>query len=155
MKAANKTEDSFNRVKADGSKGDVRERDTVSGTSSDIERKNYVVKAKDSNVKKQKGKGGTSSDGKGGRKQGFVKTRMLKAFAKKKEEDSQTNVSQTVKEAVKGRALLLLKKSVTTVLPAFLGLFAVVALVGTIVVAVLAVIYNSQIGRASCRERVF
>ncbi len=146
MKAANKTEDSFNRVKADGSKGYVRERDTGSGTSSDIERKKYVVKAKDSNVKKQKGKGGTSSNGKGGRKQGFVKTRMLKAFAKtKKEEDSQTNVSQTVKEAVKGRALLLLKKIVTTVLPAFLGLFAVVALVGTIVVAVLAVIYNSPL----------
>ena len=146
MKEASKTEDNFNRVKADGSKGDVRERDTGSGTSSDIERKKYVVKAKDSNVKKQKGKGGTSSDGKGGRKQRFVKTRMLKAFAKtKKEEDSQTNVSQTVKEAVKGRALLLLKKIVTTVLPAFLGLFAVVALVGTIVVAVLAVIYNSPL----------
>ena len=146
MKAANKTEDSFNRVKADGSKGYVRERDTGSGTLSDIERKKYVVKAKDSNVKKQKGKGGTSFDGKGGRKQGFVKTRMLKAFAKtKKEEDSQTNVSQTVKEAVKGRALLLLKKIVTTVLPVFLGLFAVVALVGTIVVAVLAVIYNSPL----------
>lgn len=84
MKAANKTEDSFNRVKADGSKGYVRKRDTVSGTSSNIERKKYVVKAKDSNVKKQRGKGGTSSDGKGGRKQRFVKTRMLKAFAKKR-----------------------------------------------------------------------
>ena len=83
---------------------------------------------------------------KGGRKQGFVKARMLEAFAKaRREEDNQTNVSQTVKEAVKGRALLLLKKIVTTVLPAFLGLFAVVALVGTIVVAVLAAIYNSPL----------
>ena len=71
---------------------------------------------------------------------------MLEAFAKaRREEDNQTNVSQTVKEAVKGRALLLLKKIVTTVLPAFLGLFAVVALVGTIVVAVLAAIYNSPL----------
>lgn len=146
IKTAIKTEGSFHRVKANGSKGKVREIDTGLGASSDMERKKYVVKAKDSNVKRQKGKGGTPSGGKGGKKQGFVKTRMLEAFAKaRREEDNQANVSQTVKEAVKVRALLLLKKIATTVLPAFLGVFAVVALVGTIVVAVLAVIYNSPL----------
>lgn len=146
MKTAIKTDGSFNRVKANGSKGKVRKIDTGSGTSSDIECKKYVVKAKDSNVKKQKGKGGTPSGGKGGRKQGFVKARMLEVLAKaRREEDNQANVLQTVKEAVKVRALLLLKKIAATVLPVFLGVFAVVALVDAIVVAVLAVIYNSPL----------
>lgn len=146
MKAAIKNESISDRAKTNGSKGYIKGRDTGSGTSSDIERKKYVVKAKDSNVKKQKGKGGTSSGGKGGRKQGFVKARMLEAFLKaRREEDNQTNATQTVKEAVKVRALLLIKKIAATVLPAFLGVFAVVALVGTIVVAVLAVIYNSPL----------
>lgn len=146
METTIKNESISNRVKTNGIKGNGRERDRGSGTSSDMERKKYVAKAKDSNVKKQKGKGDTSSAGKGGRKQGFVKTRMFEVFAKARgEEDNQTNVTRTVKEAVKGRALLLIKKIAATVLPAFLGVFAVVVLVGAIVVAVLAVIYNSPL----------
>lgn len=145
-KAAVKTESGIYHVKTNHSKDKGRKTDAESRHSRDTEHKKQVVKAKSSNVKKLNGKDGSCSGSKGGGKQGFVRARMLEVFAKaRREEDDQANVSQTVKEAVKVKALLLLKKIATTVLPTFLGVFAVVALIGTIVVAVLAVIYNSPL----------
>ena len=120
-----------------------RERDKGSRSSYELERRKKSVKARESSLKKSKG-GGTD---KTGRKNGFVKARMLEAFlaGKRRDDENEQTVVRNIRETVKAGALMLAKKIAVSVLPVILGIFSVIALVGVIVVAVLGVIYNSPL----------
>ena len=119
-----------------------KDRDKDNRSSSELERRKKSVKARESSLKKSKG--GTDKTGK---KNGFVKARMLEAFlaGKRRDDENEQTVVQNIRETVKAGALMLAKKIAVSVLPAFLGIFSVIALVGVIVVAVLGVIYNSPL----------
>lgn len=111
----------------------------------EVARRKAVVKAKDSNIKKKDGtsKGGKESSKNTGR--GSRKSRMIAVFMRnlRASEEEKSTVKQAAKDKVKRELAILIKKIVTTILPAFLALFSVIALCGVVVVALLAVIYNS------------
>ena len=113
--------------------------------ASDIERRKQSVKAKDKTVGKKKT--GKSVGKPASHKQGAVKMRMLEAFlsGRCKEDENQQTTLQSMKETVKSAALMLIKRVAAALLPGFLGIFSVIALVGIVVVAVLGVIYNSPL----------
>ena len=77
----------------------------------------------------------------------FVKGRMIDSFLEKfqSEREKQKNIITSTKEAAKATAILLVKQVVTFLAPILLGLFALVSVVGIVVVAILAVIYNSPL----------
>ena len=120
-----------------------RDRDKDSRSFAELERRKKSVKARETNLKKPKG----SDAYKSGRKNGFVKARMLEAFlaGKRREDENDQTVVQSIKETVREGALMLAKKIAVSVFPAFLGIFSVIALIGVIVVSVLGVIYNSPL----------
>ncbi|MCM1158980.1 MAG: NlpC/P60 family protein [Clostridium sp.] len=76
-----------------------------------------------------------------------VKSRMIESFMQnfRQEQEEKKKGAQSVKEAAKAQAALLVKRIVAAVAPAFLTLFGVVGIVAVIVVAILAVIYNSPL----------
>ena len=118
--------------------------------ASDIKKRKQSVKAKDKGTshkhsgRKYPGKSVRKADSHGG---SAVKMRMLEAFlsGRRKEDESQQTVIQSMKESAKSAALMLIKRVATALLPGFLGVFSVIALVGIVVVAVLGVIYNSPL----------
>lgn len=77
----------------------------------------------------------------------FVKDRMIDSFLEKfqSEREEQKNIITSTKEAAKAAAILLVKQVVTFLAPILLGVFALVSVVGIVVVAILAVIYNSPL----------
>lgn len=88
---------------------------------------------------KENGRSGTSS---------FVKSRMIESFLDKfqtEKEDGQGGLVEGTAKTAKSAAFLLVKQVAAFLAPIFLILFGVVAVVGIIVVAVLAVIYNSPL----------
>lgn len=113
----------------------------------EIARRKASVKAKESNLKKKdggsKGEGGKKSSGSKGAKS--TRSRMIATFISnmRASEEEKLSVSQAAKQTVKREFAILIKKIMATILPGFLGLFSVIALCGIVVVAVLAVIYNS------------
>ena len=126
--------------------------------ASDIEKRKKSVKAKEKGSVKAKEKGPTQksfSKMRSGKRTGNagthgrsgIKMRMLEAFlsGRRKEDESQQTVMQSMKESAKSAALMLIKRVATALLPGFLGVFSVIALVGIVVVAVLGVIYNSPL----------
>ena len=110
-------------------------------------RRKAGVKAKESNLKKKAG-GPQSNKGKGlsGHKgASSARSRMIASFISnlRSGEEEKQSLAQAAKQTVKRELAMLIKRIVTTVLPSFLGLFSVIALCGIVVVALLAVIYNS------------
>lgn len=111
------------------------------------------IKMRKSGPSGKSAKGGRKSSSKGKEKSSqkngsFVKERMLESFLGKlqteQEYDQGGMIDGTVKSA-KAAAMLAVKKIVAALAPFLLGLFAMVAIVGVIVAAVLAVIYNSPL----------
>lgn len=86
----------------------------------------------------EKGSSGASS---------AVKSRMIESFLQNfsQEQEEKKSVAQTMKEAAKEQAALLVKRILAAAAPSLLALFGVVSIVGIIVVAILAVIYNSPL----------
>lgn len=84
---------------------------------------------------------------KGKRANGIVKERMIDAFLEKfqAEREEQKDLVTSTKEAAKAAALLLVKQLAAAAAPFLLVVFTVIAIVGVIVVAILAVIYNSPL----------
>lgn len=125
-----------------------KERESAADRAGSMERRRAAAGIKDRREKKtdkkekkkdvDRGNGGTSS---------AVKSRMIKSFMQnfRQEQEEKKSVAQTVKEAVKEQAALLVKRLVAAVAPAFFTLFGVVGIVAVIVVAILAVIYNSPL----------
>lgn len=113
----------------------------------EIARRKASVKAKESNLKKKdggsKGDGSKKSSGTKGAKS--TRSRMITTFISnmRASEEEKLSVSQAAKQTVKREFAILIKKIIAMILPGFLGLFSVIALCGIVVVAVLAVIYNS------------
>lgn len=122
-----------------------RKRHDSSASYSDIEKRKSTIKAKSHSQVKTKNTGGGSE--KAVKNHGFIKARMLEVFLanKRRDDENQQTVALSMKESVKAAALMIAKKIAVSVLPAFLGIFSVIALVGIIVVAVLGVIYNSPL----------
>lgn len=116
-----------------------------SASYSEIEKRKSAIKAKSHSQVKTKNTGGGSE--KAVKNHGFIKARMLEVFLanKRRDDENQQTVALSMKESVKAAALMIAKKIAVSVLPAFLGIFSVIALVGIIVVAVLGVIYNSPL----------
>ena len=127
------------------SRYDRRKRHDSSASYSDTEKRKSAIKAKSHSHVKTKNTGGSSE--KAVKNHGFIKARMLEVFLanKRRDDENQQTVALSMKESVKAAALMLAKKIAVSVLPAFLGIFSVIALVGIIVVAVLGVIYNSPL----------
>lgn len=105
-------------------------------------------------VKEKRGKSNIDSKESSKRKEshglgvnGAVKGRMIDTFLEKfqSEQEEQKDFITSTKETVKATALLLIKQAVVFVTPFFLGAFALISIVGIIVVAILAVIYNSPV----------
>ncbi|MCM1236879.1 MAG: hypothetical protein NC489_42935, partial [Ruminococcus flavefaciens] len=108
-------------------------------------------------MRKQTGKkkSGRKDSGKGNDRKGrgsgtasFVKSRMIESFLDKlqtEKEDGQGGLVEGTAKTAKTAAILLMKQAVAFFTPVFLTLFAVIAVVGIIVVAILAVIYNSPL----------
>ena len=113
--------------------------------ASDVERRKQSVKARDKATSKKKA--GKNAKKQSSYKQGNVKMRMLEAFlsGKRKEDENQQVTLQSMKETARSAALMLIKRVTAALLPGFLGVFSVIALVGIVVVAVLGVIYNSPL----------
>lgn len=88
---------------------------------------------------REKGSSGTGS---------FVKSRMIESFLDKfqtEKEDGQGGLVEGTAKTAKAAAFLLAKQAAAFLAPIFLILFGLVAVVGIIVVAILAVIYNSPL----------
>ncbi|MCM1159523.1 MAG: NlpC/P60 family protein [Clostridium sp.] len=78
----------------------------------------------------------------------FVKSRMIESFLDKfqtDKEDGQGGLVEGTAGTAKAAALLMAKQAAAFLAPVFLLLFAVAAVVGIIVVAILAVIYHSPL----------
>lgn len=143
------------KQKADKEKADVkakrsRYRRSVSDDegikAQEIAMRKASVKAKESNLKK-KDSGGKADKGKGSnsRRGGSTRSRMIATFISnmRASEEEKVSFTQAAKQTVKRELEVLIKKIMATILPGLLGLFSVIALCGVVVVAVLAVIYNS------------
>ena len=108
------------------------------------------IKRRRSSTKKEKGEKTSffGKEKKGGVVSSFVKERMIETFLSKfqlKQDMGQGQFIEGVTNTAKAAALMVVKKVVALIAPLLLVLFLVVATVGAIVVAVLAVIYNSPL----------
>ena len=119
---------------------------------SETEHAEVSMKMKRSRSSAKKGKGEKTSFGRKEKKgkvaSSFVKERMLETFLSKFQSEQDMGQGQFVDgvtNTAKAAALMAVKKAVAMVAPLLLVLFLVVATVGAIVVAVLAVIYNSPL----------
>lgn len=112
------------------------------------------IHARKQSVKRNKRRSG--SDGRDtSRKKDFkgtginsvVKDRMIDAFLEKfrAEQEEEKDLITSAKEAAKAVALIMTKQAVVFAAPFFLGVSALISIVGIIVVAVLAVIYHSPL----------
>lgn len=119
---------------------------------SETEHTEKAMKIKKSRNSTKTGKGEKKTSSRKARESGvsgsLVKERMVETFLDKfqtEQEYGQGGLIEGVTKAARDTATLLVKKVVATLAPALLGLFLMVATVGAIVVAVLAVIYNSPL----------
>lgn len=131
-----------------------KERRKHSRLRSEKEHAEISMKMRRSKHSATKGKGektpfaGRGKDKKGGVAASFVKERMLETFLGKLQSEQDVGQGQFVEgvtNTAKAAALMIVKKVVALLAPLLLGLFLLVATVGAIVVAVLAVIYNSPL----------
>lgn len=105
-------------------------------------------KRKDRNEKKRNSKKDSSGKKRGkGSVNGAVKGHMIDTFleAFRTERQEQKDLITSTKSAAKAAALLLVKQAAVVLAPLLLVLFFVIAIAGIIVVAILAVIYNSPL----------
>ena len=103
---------------------------------------------RDKNRKKSDGKKGGSAKKRGKDSvNGAIKGRMIDTFLEtfQTERQEKKNLVTSTKTAVKAAALLLAKQAAVVVAPLLLVIFFVIAIAGIIVVAILAVIYNSPL----------
>ena len=112
-------------------------------------RKNAIERRKDKRGKSKRNRE-DAHKGEGKHKYGvnhIVRGRMIDSFLEKfqSERQEQKDIITSTKEAAKAAAILLVKQVVTFLAPILLGMFALVSVVGIIVVAILAVIYNSPL----------
>lgn len=108
------------------------------------------MKRRRSSTKKEKGEKTSffGKEKKGGVVSSFVKERMIESFLSKFQSEQDMGQGQFIEgvtNTAKAAALMVVKKVVALIAPLLLVLFLVVATVGAIVVAVLAVIYNSPL----------
>ena len=131
-----------------------KERRKHSRLRSEKEHAEISMKMRRSKHSATKGKGektpfaGRKKGKKGGVAASFVKERMLETFLGKLQSGQDAGQGQLVEgvtNTAKAAALMIVKKVVAFLAPLLLGLFLLVATVGAIVVAVLAVIYNSPL----------
>lgn len=119
---------------------------------SETEHAEVSMKMKRRRSSTKKGKGEKTSffgkEKKGGVVSSFVKERMIETFLSKFQSEQDMGQGQFIEgvtNTAKAAALMVVKKVVALIAPLLLVLFLVVATVGAIVVAVLAVIYNSPL----------
>lgn len=136
--------------KTENKKNDVNLKKDETGQILSSQRKK--IKAKDQQQEgtkrgKKSRKEGKASGKKGGTGSSIVKSKMIDAFLEKfrLEQEEQKGLITSTKEAMKAAVLLLAQKIMVAVLPLFLAVFGIIAIVGVIVVAILAVIYNSPL----------
>lgn len=129
-------------------KGREKEKSEYAADSLHV-RKNAIEHRKDKRGKSKRNRE-DSHKGERKRKSGvnhLVRGRMIDSFLEKfqSERQEQKDIITSTKEAAKATAILLVKQVVTFLAPILLGLFALVSVVGIVVVAILAVIYNSPL----------
>ena len=118
--------------------------DTIN--AGEAKRRKAYIKAKESELKKKNsGRKADSGERSSSAKKKSKRGRKIAAFLADKRVDveEKNSYSSAEKQTVKGELAILIKKIMAAVLPGFLGLFSIIALCGLVVVAVLAVIYNS------------
>ncbi|MCI8508695.1 MAG: cell wall hydrolase [Lachnospiraceae bacterium] len=123
-----------------------KERESVADYAGSMERRRAAVGVKDKREKKADKKKKDSDRGSSGTSSA-VKSRMIESFMQnfRQEQEKKKSMAQAVKEVAKEQAVLLVKRILAAVAPAFLAFFGVVGIVAVIVVAILAVIYNSPL----------
>lgn len=123
-------------------------KDAGQAENPDCSGKNAGNKKRDRNGKKRDGKKDSSGKKRGkGSVNGAVKGHMIDTFLDtfQTERAEQKDLITSTKSAAKAAALLLAKQAAVALAPLLLLVFFVIAIAGIIVVAILAVIYNSPL----------
>lgn len=113
-----------------------------------IHMKRNAIKKRDSKSKDGEKKDCKDKEKSGGRGLNFVKDRMITSFLDKlsvEQEDGQGGLIENTKQNAKAAMILLAHYIATAIAPVMGIIFLVVAIVGAIVVSILAVIYNSPL----------
>ena len=142
-----KAENKEKEKKAEPKKKQIR-KDTGQAENSGRSGINAGNKKRERNGKKRNGKKDSPGKKRGkGSVNGTVKGHMIDTFleAFRTERQEQKDLVTSTKSAAKAAALLLAKQAAVVLAPLLLVIFFVLAIAGIIVVAILAVIYNSPL----------